>query len=264
MTPHLYDLLDVDPSASEAEIRAAWKAAIADLDPTDRRFRVYNQAAETLLDPERRRAYDAELAAQEPEPADDATAEEAAPPRADRRVAEPAPGPAAAADVSSRRVVPTWLLIGLAVLLLVVGSGTIYLATQPSEAAVEAATSSARVAAQTAAEPLLSYDYRTLDQDQRDAERYLTSRYRAKYDQLFSLISDNAPRTKTVVTAHVLDTAVVRAGEDRVQILIFVDQSRTNAASSQPTVFKNQATLTMQKVDGEWLVDGLTTSPVAQ
>ena len=43
---------------------------IADLDPTDRRFAVLNQAAEVLLDPDRRAAYDAELAAAaaEPEP----------------------------------------------------------------------------------------------------------------------------------------------------------------------------------------------------
>ena len=66
MNPSLYDLLNVDESASTDEIRAAWKAAIADLDPTDRRFRAYNQAAETLLDPKRRRDYDAELAATEP------------------------------------------------------------------------------------------------------------------------------------------------------------------------------------------------------
>ena len=59
--PHLYDLLDVAPDAGAAEIRAAWKAAITDLDPDDRRFRAYNQAAELLLDPERRAAYDAQL-----------------------------------------------------------------------------------------------------------------------------------------------------------------------------------------------------------
>jgi DnaJ-class molecular chaperone len=41
---------------------------VADLDPTDRRFRVYNRAAEVLLDPARRAAYDEELAARaEPE-----------------------------------------------------------------------------------------------------------------------------------------------------------------------------------------------------
>ena len=63
MSVSLYDLLDVDRDATADEIRAAWKAAIADLDPSDRRFRAYNQAAEVLLDPERRAAYDAELAA---------------------------------------------------------------------------------------------------------------------------------------------------------------------------------------------------------
>ncbi len=56
---NLYDVLDVEPTGSPDEIRAAWRAAVAELDPTDRRFRVYNQAAEVLLDPERRDAYDA-------------------------------------------------------------------------------------------------------------------------------------------------------------------------------------------------------------
>ena len=56
---NLYDVLDVDPSATADQIRTAWRSAVADLDPTDRRFRAYNQAAEVLLDPERRDAYDA-------------------------------------------------------------------------------------------------------------------------------------------------------------------------------------------------------------
>ena len=59
MTPTWYDLLGVEPDASADEIRAAWKAAIADLDPGDRRFRALNEAAEVLLDADRRAAYDA-------------------------------------------------------------------------------------------------------------------------------------------------------------------------------------------------------------
>ena len=77
MTPTWYDLLGVEPDASEDEIRAAWKAAIADLDPTDRRFRTLNEAAEVLLDGERRAAYDASLEpeADEPSPRGTATPE---------------------------------------------------------------------------------------------------------------------------------------------------------------------------------------------
>ncbi|MFC5731088.1 J domain-containing protein [Nocardioides vastitatis] len=62
MSPNLYDLLDVDEAATPDQIRTAWKSAIADLDPTDRRFRAFNDAAGVLLDPDKRAAYDAELA----------------------------------------------------------------------------------------------------------------------------------------------------------------------------------------------------------
>jgi Mce-associated membrane protein len=82
----LYDLLDVDRDASPEQIRTAWKGAIADLDPSDRRFRAYNQAAEVLLDPERRATYNAELEAAEPEPAPEPESAPAAPPRADDRL----------------------------------------------------------------------------------------------------------------------------------------------------------------------------------
>jgi len=76
MTPTWYDLLDVEPTASTDEIRAAWKAAVADLDPTDRRFRTLSEAASVLLDEKKRAAYDGELATREAEAADTAEPEE--------------------------------------------------------------------------------------------------------------------------------------------------------------------------------------------
>lgn len=85
MNPTWYDLLDVEPDATTDEIRAAWKSAIEDLEPTDRRFRTLNDAAAVLLDKDKREAYDAELAAAEEAEAadetdqvDEATADEAA------------------------------------------------------------------------------------------------------------------------------------------------------------------------------------------
>src|SRR5918995_6807333 len=92
MSVSLYDLLDVDEHATPEQIRSAWKVAIADLDPTDRRFRAYNDAAGVLLDPGKRAAYDAELAAGRDEPEPDADL--AAGPVVVEQVADPVDAPA--------------------------------------------------------------------------------------------------------------------------------------------------------------------------
>lgn len=260
-TPSWYDLLGVDPDADAEEVRAAWRAGIADLEPTDRRFTVLNQAAEVLLDPARRAAYDDEVAAQAPEPEPavpaDAEAVPAVPEEAvtsqHRGTGEPArPG---------RRPVPAWLLAGLAVLTLVVAGLATYVATQePSDASIEEATSAARAAAERAVVPILSYDGKNLQESRSAAESYLTGDYREEYDRLFSgIIKDNAPSTGTVVTADLLRSGIVRSGEDRVQVFCLVDQQRTNKKNKQPVVFKNWVTVTMENVDGEWLVAGMDT-----
>lgn len=255
--PNWYDVLDVDAHASAEEIRVAWRDAIADLTPADRRFRLYNQAAEVLLDPERRAAHDAELAEEEADvPAEDPAVPETAAPSPPVRTGSGSAAP--------RRAVPTWLLAGLTLLVALSVGLTAYLFTQPSEAAVEDATGAARAAAERAAVPVLSYDYRTLEEDQAEAHDLITSDYREDdYDPLFEVITDNAPPTETVVEVEVIASAITRAGEDRVEVLLFVNRPTTNAETEEPVVYKDQVTLTMQKVGEQWLVDDLRTSPVA-
>ena len=166
MNASWYDLLDVAPDASEAEIRAAWKAAIADLDPTDRRFRVYNQAAEVLLDPKRRAAYDAELAppSDERRRARDAEAargrpRQSTPRRPRRRGAAPdrcrtgAGGRVARAGLAARPGSRLVTAVAVAACAWLWFAG-------PSDAAVEESTRAAQSAAERAVGPILSYDYR--------------------------------------------------------------------------------------------------------
>ena len=64
--------------------------------------------------------------------------------------------------------------------------------------------------------------------------------------------------------AEVVSSGIVRSGEDRVQILVFVDRPTTNKLSREPVVYKDQVTVTMQKVEDEWLVDDMVTSPPQQ
>jgi Mce-associated membrane protein len=255
MNANWYDVLDVDPAATADEVRAAWRRAVADLDPTDRRFRVYNQAAEVLLDPAHRAAYDQELAA--------------AAATVDHDPVEPQPSvePAPSVElVETRRgravpLVPGWVLVVLAGLVAaaVVAAGV--LLSKPSDAAVAGDTAAAQAAAERAVVPLLSYDAHHLDESAAAAQPYMTDGEKAQYDKIFAVIRQNAPRTGTVVQTKYLASGVVRTGTDRVGVLVFADQvTRNKQHPKVPVVYKFQVTMTMAKVGGQWLVDDLKTN----
>ncbi len=309
MSVSLYDVLDVPPDASADEIRAAWRAAVADLDPTDRRFSVYNEAGRVLLDPEQRAAYDAQRAAdqetdQEPDPSESEPTESeptepeparsrpAAPPaatasapsaqdsgrltRAERRAARQSArkiakdsraqqaGPRAPSGRTAR-VVPIWALVALAVTLVAVVSVSAYLLVAvPSDDAVREASRRAQSSAERAVVPVLSYDYRSLDQDGEAARSWMTDDYAQKYDQLFEQIQESAPQTETVVRTEVVASALVRSGEERVQVLIFVDRPTRNKALEEPVTYKDQVRVTMQKTGDRWLVDQLCTTATCE
>lgn len=286
--PSWYDVLGVDPTADTDEIRAAWRAGIADLDPSDRRFRSLNQAAEVLLDPASRATYDASLVEAEPEPGVvtvPTAAMPVAPPthetrrtkvtRAPRvpkasKAPEAPTAPASERGPSRLPLVPAWVLLVVAVLAALGVATATLAAVQAGEPVsdeggsfVEQSAEEARAVAIRAIVPVLSYDYRSLDEDAAAARSYMTSSYQEdKYDPLFAVIEENAPNTQTVVGAQVVDSAIVRTGDDRVDVLIFVDRPTTNKQVRQPIVYKDQLTVTMARVDGQWLVDDLTTSPI--
>ncbi|NYE37031.1 Mce-associated membrane protein [Nocardioides cavernae] len=250
--PTWYDLLDVPRDASHPQVRAAWKAQIADLDPADRRFDALNRAARVLLDPAARAAYDAGL----PDPEGPGTDPEP----------DPAPEPVEAGGrptPAGTRGVPGWLLAGLGVLAagLVAATAWTWTTGAAGAGAGESPARAAQVAAERAVVPVLSYDYEHLEADQQAAQALMTGRYRAEYDKLFAVLEENAPGTRTRVSASVVASGIVRASEDRVQVLVFVDRPTTNKLSAEPVVYKDQVTVSMQRVDGEWLVDDLVTSP---
>lgn len=242
--PTWYDLLDVPRDASTEDVRAAWKTQIADLEPGDRRFDALNRAAKVLLDPAAREAYDAGLGVD--------VADE---PGLVTRLRRPS------TDEPSDGDVPSWLLAGLGVLAAGLVAATAWMWTAGDEGD-DSAAREAQVAAERAVVPVLSYDHETLDADQRAAQALMTGGYREEYDKLFTVLEDNAPQTQTRVTADVIASGIVRAAADRVQVLVFVDRPTTNKLNAEPVVYKDQVTVAMQLVDGEWLVDDLTTSPV--
>jgi len=299
VTPSWYDVLDVPPDATAEEIRAAWRAGVADLDPTDRRFKRRNAAAEVLLDPDRRADHDADLAADaaaaEPDADDDLPGgdpardgasgkEEAEDTEKGRR--------AGASSVLLRRSrsrrgdgspaartrtgVPRWMqvvpaVLGVLAVVLVVLTVVVFVQRPAGTSPAAFVTGGERplpddrevAAAQSAAEsavvPILSFDYRRLDDDKAAAEQFMTDSYRDEYSRYFAAaVEQNAPRTKTVVNVQLLSSGIVRTGPGQVDVLTFVNRPTRNAQSAR--IFRDQVVLRMVEQGDAWLVDCLITT----
>lgn len=67
--------------------------------------------------------------------------------------------------------------------------------------------------------------------------------------QLRQTLIDN----KAAAHGSVIDAAVQSATEDKVDVVLFVDQSVSNGAAPAPQLDRSRVKMTMEKVDGRWL-----------
>jgi Mce-associated membrane protein len=296
MNPTLYDILGLGPDAGRDEIRRAWREAADRFEPgsagSTKQFRLFNEAAEVLLDPERRAAYDEQLvrgaadagsrehvagpaagpdATNQHQPAQDAGLLPGAPMPGASVAAAPTVrartdhGATAAARDRSSTGVPWQVLALLGVLAALAVAAATYLTVEAQNArGYLDAVDRAPDAAESAAAAVLSYDHESLEADRDAAAKFLTPDYRDDYVETFDrLVSESATQTKATVEAEVLaSSAMVARGErsaDRVPVLLFVNQTTTSSASSgEPSVALNRVRMDMVNVDGVWLVDQIT------
>ncbi|MFL6062969.1 MAG: J domain-containing protein [Marmoricola sp.] len=284
MTPTWYDILGLTPDASPEQVKAAWRDATDKFEPGSggSQFRMFNEAADVLLDPDKRAAYDAELGLAPVEPPATPQADPVEPPatpQADPVEAPATPQPVAEATAREPRRIPgvaaLTSTLGLAILAVLaicalvlaivlginLGDKVDAAKDNPSSYSPsigEAATS----VAERAASAVLAYDYRDMSQSRANAEKFLTPAYRKVYEKNFDgLLNGSAGfpgvvSTKTVVSADVLSSAVVDATPDRVRVLVFVNQN-TAQAGGQAKVIDNRVEITMVRQNGAWLVDKL-------
>jgi Mce-associated membrane protein len=300
-TPTWYDVLGVRRDASPEEIKAAWRDATDKFEPGSGsgQFRMFNEAADVLLDPEQRRRYDATLDAERaPETAQASTgtapgtaaATTSAPvlerdpapasdsetvPDTDEHASPDTEAPPAPARRRRSRGVSTGVLAALgglnlltlglvAVLTLAVLVATAITGVKVhQEGNIIDARDEAPAAAERAAKAVLSYDYRTLPADRKRASAYLTSDFRKKYLENFTLLEkqkDGTPgaavQTKTVVTSSVLGSGVMDDDDGVVRVLVYVNQTSTRPGRD-PQIFQNRVAMTMEHVGNRWLVDDL-------
>lgn len=281
MTPTWYDILGVERDATPEQIKAAWRDSTDKFEPGTggSRFRMFNEAADVLLDPEKRRAYDAGLLAASAAPGP---------------VAEPEPGPKpSVVPDSSPDAEPeqrtTWFAryarwlrdqwtstLGLSILGVLATASivlAVFLAVDQFGGSNNDASSAdsfnpedgtaASSVAERAVAAVLAYDYRSMDTDRDRALTFLTPEYQNTYEKIFDGLingTEQAPggaiKTKAVVATEVLSTAIVDADDSTARVLVFVNQQATTNGKKQE-LLANRVVATMVLRDGTWLLDKL-------
>jgi Mce-associated membrane protein len=284
-SPTWYDVLGVSRTASPDQIKAAWRLATDKFEPGTGagQFRMFNEAADVLLDPVRRAAYDATLddpnATSEPPPPLAPAETDPTPhvdPKAERRkararrreekqtrTADRRMAAAPAAPASRRSVVVAAVLAVLAVAAVVVA--VLVGLKVRTDNQVADARQQAPAAAEQAAKAIFAYDYRNMPADLARAKPYLTDNFAADFTKNFKLLEkqdDGSPgpaiQTKTVVKSDVPATSVVDAENGVVRVLAYVNLTSTRPGRD-PQIFQNRVTMKMVKQGDRWLVDKVDT-----
>lgn len=121
----------------------------------------------------------------------------------------------------------------------------------------EVAAHDAMRAAQDFTLKLANIDPNAIDQTFNDVLSGSTGKFNELYtqssEQLRQALIDNA------AAAHgtVLDAAVKSATTNKVEVMLFVDQSVRNNKLPQAQIDRSRIVLTMEKVDGRWLVSDI-------
>ncbi|MGH8894716.1 MAG: hypothetical protein ACRDWY_15650 [Actinomycetes bacterium] len=150
------------------------------------------------------------------------------------------------------------LLVALVLVIVLAVTAGLLAVRARGEDRAERARAQGLAAAEAHAVTLLSYDHRHLDRDFARARDVLTGPFADDYATTTKkVVRPSALEVKAVVTAEVAASSVVRAGENRTVVLLFVDQTTTSTRLDGPKVDLNRVRLTMRRTGGEWLVSGV-------
>ncbi|WP_163508515.1 hypothetical protein [Fodinicola acaciae] len=148
----------------------------------------------------------------------------------------------------------TLVVLALIVVLLAAVAGGLAF-WQGYDAGTLAARKSAVSAAAVQAQTLFSYDYRHVEQDVAASRKVVTGKLATDFATTSSkVVIPQAKANKAVVQASVSASSVMDATPDRVVVLLYLNQAVQNKNIQGQRLDQARVRLTMQKVDGNWLI----------
>lgn len=153
-----------------------------------------------------------------------------------------------------RRLTAAVLALLVTTLAMAVAAGLVWYQARQHDA-TEKARRAGLESSRDAARLLFSYDYRTLTKDFEAGKAITTGAFRKQYaDTTTRLVTPVATEKKAVVKAEVVTAGVVRATPDLVVTIVYVNQVTTSSLTTGPKVDLSRVRMTLQRVNGRWLV----------
>ncbi|GAA5119854.1 hypothetical protein GCM10023339_34280 [Alloalcanivorax gelatiniphagus] len=115
----------------------------------------------------------------------------------------------------------------------------------------------ARSAAAAGATAAYSYSWETLADDKAAARGLMTTAMQDRYDRTMAGVTTTSRRDRSVVSAEVVDTALVTATATDARVLVFVNQSTSGRGLDEPTLDLDRVLVTLHRAGGEWKVSEL-------
>jgi hypothetical protein len=103
-----------------------------------------------------------------------------------------------------------------------------------------------------------SFDHLTLDDDIEQVRRVSTGDLRDESVTQLEERRQQITEAEAVVNTEVIGAGVTRADEDDATVLLVIQSTQQSAASPQAQVVKYRIQVELQKVDGRWLLSGIT------
>ncbi len=154
---------------------------------------------------------------------------------------------------------PSWRRPLAALVLAALSLATVLGLSLRGPAVTSSEESAAAASARAGLEQILSFDAASVATKPAAVAGLLTGSFKEEFGRTFTTnIAPLARRNGAVVKAQVREIGVASAGEDTVTVQAFVNQTRTTTADPTPATDQNRVIATMTRVDGRWLISGLS------
>jgi uncharacterized protein YlxP (DUF503 family) len=146
-----------------------------------------------------------------------------------------------------------WLVLGAG------GTDGLTTSAESSDATVASADTKAtvRAVATDATTRAYSYSWETLGEDRAAARELMTRDMQRRYDRTMAGVGTTSRTDRTVVSAEVVESALVTTTSSYARVLLFVNQTTEGDTLEEPLLDLDRVLVTLVREDGKWRLDEL-------